>query len=65
MSVQGVETGIQGGKFYEKCAEMGEMGNFPGREVGSPRFSGGGGSVAAAIRRGLDRLENLLLSEKP
>ena len=32
MGVQGVETGAQGGKFYEKGAEMGEMGNFPGRE---------------------------------
>ena len=32
MSVQGVETGAQGGKFYEKSAEMEEMGNFPGRE---------------------------------
>jgi len=38
MGVQGVETGIQGGKFYEKGAEMGEMGNFPGRKAEGVEF---------------------------
>ena len=38
MGVQGVETGIQGGKFYEKGAEMGEMGNFPVRKAEGVEF---------------------------
>lgn len=32
MGVQGVETGDQGDKFYEKNAKMGETGGFPPRE---------------------------------
>ena len=32
MGVQGVETGVQGDKFYEKSAKMGKMGGSPGTE---------------------------------
>jgi len=38
MGVQGVETGIQGGKFYEKGAEMGETGGFSGKEASEADF---------------------------
>ena len=42
MGVQGVETGVQGDKFYEKSDKMGKMGGFPGKEEWNQESRKGG-----------------------